>query len=339
MKNIYHFFAGTMSGIGFVNNFDKINNQNIDSLTYIIKGSAGSGKSTLIKKIGKYFENQGKDIEYFYCSADPNSLDGIRLINENICVVDGTFPHNLDIKNCSIDTKIINITEFIDDEILLKSENILTLSAKKKSCYESMQRYLSCAKTLFDENYTLMQKDDKIINEKSQKLIKKLNLKKINNKVFSRKLFLDYISTESTQSLIDKNNFDNKITLFNNVYINDKILHNICDYSSELGYTTIAFLNIYNQNYIDSVYIKEIDLFIQGVNEICDDEKIKENNDIINQLTQKASLELENAKTFHREIESIYKPYVNFKSLDELTEKVIKNIEKRIEIQLKKYGV
>lgn len=339
MKNIYHFFAGTMSGTGFINNFDKINNKQIDSLTYIIKGTSGSGKSTLIKKIGKYFEEQGKHVEYFYCSADPNSLDGVRLADENISVVDGTSPHNLDISNCNIDTKIINLTEFIDDEIIFQDDNILSLSEKKKVCYKSMQNYLSCAKILFDENYNLMQKNIKFIEEKSQKLIKKLNLKKINNKKFDRQLFLDYISTDGVQSLMDKNIFDNKITLFNNIYVNDKILHNIYDYSSDLGYSTIAFLNIFNPNCFDCVYIREIDLFIQGISEICDDEKVKENNRLINLLTQKASRELDNAKSFHKEIENLHKPYINFKMLDDLTAKTIKSIEQRIFVQLKKYQV
>lgn len=60
---------------------------------YILKGGAGCGKSTLMKKVGKEMEKQGEKAEYIYCSGDPDSLDALLLPGKKAAIVDGTAPH------------------------------------------------------------------------------------------------------------------------------------------------------------------------------------------------------------------------------------------------------
>ena len=43
----------------------------------LMKGAPGTGKSTLLKTIGKECAVRGIDHELWYCSGDPESVDGI----------------------------------------------------------------------------------------------------------------------------------------------------------------------------------------------------------------------------------------------------------------------
>lgn len=60
---------------------------------YFLKGRAGTGKSTLLKKITQAAEERGYDIEIYHCGFDPNSLDMVIVRELNFCVFDSTAPH------------------------------------------------------------------------------------------------------------------------------------------------------------------------------------------------------------------------------------------------------
>ncbi len=85
------YFACANSCKGFVDYFPDILREM--NRIFILKGGPGTGKSTLMKRIGGYFANQGEPVEHIYCSSDPSSLDGVILRNRGIAVVDGTAPH------------------------------------------------------------------------------------------------------------------------------------------------------------------------------------------------------------------------------------------------------
>ena len=70
------YFAASNSGCGFVSYFDEIFRERCD-LRLIIKGGPGTGKSRMLFELGKYAEELGAQVEYYFCSSDPDSLDGI----------------------------------------------------------------------------------------------------------------------------------------------------------------------------------------------------------------------------------------------------------------------
>ena len=45
--------------------------------TLIIKGGPGVGKSTLMKKAGVHYEEEGMEVHYYHCSGDPDSVDAV----------------------------------------------------------------------------------------------------------------------------------------------------------------------------------------------------------------------------------------------------------------------
>lgn len=60
---------------------------------YFIKGRAGTGKSTFLKKVAKALLDFGFDTEIYHCSFDPNSLDMVISREIGVCLFDSTAPH------------------------------------------------------------------------------------------------------------------------------------------------------------------------------------------------------------------------------------------------------
>lgn len=106
-----------------------------DNFVYILKGGPGTGKSTLMMTIAKHFENLGETVEYFFCANDKNSIDAIRLADRCVVIVDGTPPHPVEPKMPGIDGKIVNLGEYISDDIIKHKNKIIKL--KKQNTLEA----------------------------------------------------------------------------------------------------------------------------------------------------------------------------------------------------------
>jgi len=92
--HIFRRFFGTNTMDGVVNEVPHI----ISTLDHVyhVKGRAGTGKSTFMKKIANACINHGLDIELYQCSFDPNSIDMVLVPALNICLFDSTDPHAFD---------------------------------------------------------------------------------------------------------------------------------------------------------------------------------------------------------------------------------------------------
>lgn len=145
--HVAKYFAGTLSGGGFTNFLPSA----IDGMKkiYIIKGTAGSGKSTLMKKIASAAEAAGENVERIYCSSDPNSLDGVVIPVRSFAIVDGTAPHVMEASYPKAIDTIINTGDFISEkEIERSSDEIIKLSDEKKVLFRQAQSLLYTASVL-----------------------------------------------------------------------------------------------------------------------------------------------------------------------------------------------
>jgi len=82
---------GTNTSDGVVNVVPEITDEIAN--VYYIKGRAGTGKSTFMKKIAEACENNGFDVEKYYCSFDPDSVDMVLVPELDFCILDSTDPH------------------------------------------------------------------------------------------------------------------------------------------------------------------------------------------------------------------------------------------------------
>ncbi|WP_239430539.1 nucleotide kinase [Sporosarcina sp. ACRSL] len=62
----------------------------------LMKGLSGTGKSTMLKKLGKEAERRGIDVLYGWCGLDPTSVDLLLLPELSVCLFDATQPHEYD---------------------------------------------------------------------------------------------------------------------------------------------------------------------------------------------------------------------------------------------------
>jgi len=112
---------------------------------YLLKGGSGLGKGTFMKK----FANEFKDstIDYYYCSGDVSSLDGIIIKNHQIGLIDATPPHILDpaYPGLGID-EIIDLSHFIiPEKIQTRREQIDAINSERLGYYKQANGYLTQA--------------------------------------------------------------------------------------------------------------------------------------------------------------------------------------------------
>lgn len=132
------YFLGNNSGYGFWNNYDaELKGKDRVAL---LKGGPGTGKSTLMKKIAQYAKKAGHDIELWYCSGDPHSLDGVYIKDTNRAVVDATAPHASGVDIPVVKDRIFDLAQSLKPN-------------KLKGVREDVERLMNCKKQYFMRIY------------------------------------------------------------------------------------------------------------------------------------------------------------------------------------------
>ncbi|MCL2751542.1 MAG: hypothetical protein FWE62_02175 [Firmicutes bacterium] len=200
MVRIRHYFASANTGEGFYNCFGSINDARRPGFLYILKGGPGTGKSTLMKKIGAHFERLGEPIEYFRCSSDDASLDGVRLPRANVAVIDGTAPHVTEAEMPGVTAQIVNLGEFIGTGIRGYRQEIERLLQLKKQHFESAYAYIRAAAALEAAELTagVRTMNTNAAKKTAREIFENLQPEKKENKTrdgIERRLFLSAVSS------------------------------------------------------------------------------------------------------------------------------------------------
>lgn len=141
-----HYLAGGNTAKGFFSCFEHILPEERRRRMYYIKGGPGVGKSSLMKKIGGAAEAAGWKTEYFHCSSDPDSLDGVAFPEKGIAFMDGTAPHVYDPGLPGARDTLVSLGDYLDTERLRPDARELAalqkeISGKFARCYH----YLAAA--------------------------------------------------------------------------------------------------------------------------------------------------------------------------------------------------
>jgi hypothetical protein len=140
------YYAAANTGSGFTSLFDSIFVPAELRRLYIIKGGPGTGKSTFMRAIAEAAEKNGLDVEYYYCSADTSSLDGIKIPSLGAGMLDGTAPHVRDPKYPGACDRIIDLGQSFDIPALTRERSeIERLTDSCSAHYAIGARYLSAA--------------------------------------------------------------------------------------------------------------------------------------------------------------------------------------------------
>ena len=357
-----NYFACANTANGFVDYFAS-NLQGLRKI-YILKGGPGTGKSTLMKKVGKHFLDKGFDIDLIHCSSDPDSLDGVVIPALGTAIVDGTAPHVIEPKAVGAIEEYVNIGSAINTDLVQKSaEDILKLQSEITSCYKEAYDAFAKALTIHDEweKYYIGNLDFDKANQLADETIERLtgDVKKEKNAKVVHRFFggctykgpVDYI--ENITSSINKRYFikgrpgSGKST----------VLKKLVKQAAENGLDTEVYHCGLDSNSLDMVVLPELDLCIfdstaphqyfpsRKSDEIIDfydqlitsgtDEKYE---DELKGITAKyketidhAVSSLQRAKSLHDDLESIYIPAVNYKLIDRMYQELVNKIEAKIQ--------
>lgn len=114
MAQVTNFFVGANSGEGFQNLFSEIANIEDTYDFMVLKGGPGVGKNTFMREIGRAMEEAGTDVEYLWCSGDPDSLDGVVVPELRCAVADGTSPHVIEPQYPAAVDRYVDLGRFYD---------------------------------------------------------------------------------------------------------------------------------------------------------------------------------------------------------------------------------
>lgn len=110
-----HVFSGGNTCQGFYHFYTTMAGEQV-TRKIILKGGPGVGKSSFMREISQAFADSGYDLEYHWCSSDPDSLDGLVIGNDQYCLLDGTRPHIVDPRYPGAVDEIINLGFFWNRE-------------------------------------------------------------------------------------------------------------------------------------------------------------------------------------------------------------------------------
>lgn len=336
------FFAAANSAYGFKSYFDSLFFGDDIKRRYIIKGGAGTGKSTFLKALAKEADKMGCDVELYYCSSDTASLDGIIIRDMGICAIDATSPHAYDCKYLGCVDTLLDVTRFLKRELLIdKTEEIKNLTAQSarffSSGYKSLEAAGALARELFDSGkmHVDMQKLSKTAARLTRESIerpKKYALRIVSSLNARGKTSLtdyfekaekfyfvedEYVMAPLLLKLIEEKAYG-KVTAFSSpllpeiyeaVYLEDtKVL-----ISSEKALLPDKFTRIRAKSFYDGYYAQN-------------KEKIKFESKLINALTDMARESFAKAKESHDSLEKINIAAMDFEAMEKWSKELIREI-------------
>lgn len=354
MREIY--FLGAVSGGRFRTEFESWIRDG-SCFTYILKGGAGTGKSTMMKRIAEHFEKTHRIVR-FCCSSDPSSLDAVVIPDLHAAICDGTAPHVFEPIYPGVCQKYLDLGRFWDAARLdEKRGEIIAAADRNRSLLARAGRFTSAASDICSDTCQLG--CDCLLGEKTEGFVKR----------FEKRLLGRHGSGTGEKSLLrltalTEHGFltmtetlagcAERYILHDELFAaTDYLISRIADDAAARGYDVILSPE---QMLSDAGYQHLIipELSAALISDQYADKTLSEGADRINlmrfydkkalserrmrlrmnkaaveDLTGEAAVTIRSAKSVHDELESFYIEAMDFSKLDELTAAVISEIEKR----------
>lgn len=349
MANIMRFYPGGNTGNGFVSFYNNIALGD-DERMIILKGGPGVGKSSFMKKLGKHFFDKGYNIEYFNCSSDNSSVDGVRIPNLNVSVIDGTSPHVVDPKYPIAVDEIVNLGRYVNVPKMRENKyEIIRITKEISAIYKCVYAFLRSAKEMYHSGISIYEcaKDKKIERKLSEFISNNIFKDKVAEEKYERReMFLSAITPLGVVNMAEENARDNIIYIKSPFFAQNGIVENIKYEAEKRNENVWVFHNLIDPKMISHLYLKQRDLWIISADEnsrckescrVFDAEEIYIKKFILNDsdklfdigknfkmLMEDAIKHISLAKKRHDELEKFYIPNVDFEKIDECFE-VTKN--------------
>lgn len=350
---IKRLLPGGNTSLGFFSYFDYIIDIKKAQKIYLFKGGPGTGKSTFMKKIGYTMMEEGYDVEFHHCSADPESIDAVVIPSLRIALIDGTAPHVTDPKYPGAVETIIHLGDHWQEENLRKNkENIIEEITANSNTYKRTYKYLAAAKIIHDDvEWSYGQAIDLLeLNEYTNKIIDRFLTAQPYQKKLPRERHL-FGSAYTHKGHIDF--VETYIGQVENIYYikgapgtgKSTLLRKLGKTALEKGYDLEFYHEPLEPDKLEHIIIPQLDIaFTTNVkykdketfdlDQFIDlkklnyyREELEYSEKLFKQLLQDAINNLKKTKAKQEAIEKHYVPNIDFEKINDLTEKLLKEIQ------------
>lgn len=346
-----HFFAGSNTAVGFYGYFDHIVSLEKVERFYIIKGGPGVGKSSFMKKLARFFEEKGANLDYVHCSTDSNSLDGIYVPDYKFAMVDGTAPHVVEPRLPGLVDEILDFAKYLDRALLLDDrDNIIKTGKEKTKCYQSGYHYLEMAGIILNEicnkylSITNLNKQYILELELQSDLAKMIsNIKLSGQEGKVRKMFSDSYTPTGYVSFVDKIAKGKKVwEIVSPNYLQvARVLDRMVANLIMRGFNVESYYHPLFPEELQHIYIREINLMIMSADKGGDSKsysfydclereqlslykaEIERSRELLDLLLSRGMDKFNEAKSKHEILEKVYIKSMDFSKVDALYDKII----------------
>ena len=348
------FFLGAVTANGFTTSFDKVI-ANGDYFTYILKGGAGTGKSSLMKKIESELDEGSRAV--YHCSSDPNSLDAVVLDDYKAIIVDGTAPHTFDPCLPGIGQVIVNLGEFWNEsELVTNKDEIISAMKLNKSYLARGGRYVRALSDICFDTYSLAGEalDVSGIKELAARIAKRVITGKGGGKGELSQKQLSAVTMEGFKTYSETLLKHSRVYSFSDdcFAASGALFDELAACASSKGYDVLVCVSqLLNDDVTEHLIIPELDVAFVSVNKLTDTPhsgravnlsryydselmalkapRLRLNRSAARTLMDEAAKTLTLAKAAHDDIEKYYISAMDFTALDKLTKKLVTRIKKR----------
>lgn len=344
------YFLAANSCDGFISYFNSAYYPKEGWQAYIIKGGPGTGKSTFMKRVALAAEEKGFEVEYCYCSSDPDSLDAIIIPNLKIIIMDGTAPHTVDPIYPAVSDRLLNFGDFWDEELIKNhTKEIINITDENKAFHKTTSRYLASAGSLYKDSYNWQLSAIDVL--KTKNFARKICEKNIKNKGQSSKEKIRFISGITPKGIINYSDsllkFSEKPIIIKDDFgaVSNMIMTEVRNFAINQQYEILVFKNPLMPNLIDHIVIPELQFVTARESKMCKincdarrihaqrfenreklkNRRLKYNTKTANAILEAATNTLKKAKEAHDELENYYIKAMDFNKLEKFTEEFINN--------------
>ncbi len=359
-KKVVDFYMGANSPDGFNTFYNELEIPYSGWRSFLIKGGAGTGKSSLMKRICTECGENETLIEKIHCSSDPNSLDGIILYDKKISVLDATPPHVIEPTYPGGYQTVINLCEYFDeDKLSARLDETIKYQTQNNACHKKCCNLLKCANILLKDNYNYIEKhtDFNKIKLLVNRIIKKEFKRATSQQGIEHKRLLSAVTNQGVKTYVDTPHIlANKIYLIKDEYgvSSNEILSLIRKYAIQKGFEIYSCYCALNQHdKLEHLFIPQLDLgfvtsskyndlsnikpyTVISYTRFTDVTALKQKKQLLN-FNKKAAMEIINAavdvlryaKEIHDSLELQFANAVDFNGVDKKVDEVINKIKAR----------
>lgn len=353
----HRFFIGSNSGRGFYSYFDSFYDPGEMTRVFLLKGGAGNGKSTLMRKVAAAAEEKGYRVEEIACPSDPSSLDAVRIAETGTAIIDATPPHAREASFHGALERYVSLSPYVSETVATARETIESLTGEVRSCHEAARKRLNGAYSAVSASLSLVLGgvDTARLNQRGRSLGRKyLPQRRHTTSRPVKKRFLSGITPDGVVAFPESLNAlaasagmsVRKIAVWDRFGLSPFLLSPILETAGENGYEAWAFYDPLVPARLIAVAVPEAGLEIavrrDGLLEDATDVRnIRLDDAIAPDVLKKSRTRLKilrragealledgcdclaEARRLHDQLEAVYRPYTDDDGLNRLADTLI----------------